>query len=91
MPNVLIRDVPEDDLDQIRSAAAERGTSLQNYLRDAVHAQAAYLRRQAALAKTAERLGGRPEVPADERRAVLDAIADVHSERADRLIDRPAQ
>jgi predicted DNA binding CopG/RHH family protein len=30
-----------DDLDQIRSAAAKRGTSLQNYLRDAVHAQAA--------------------------------------------------
>ncbi len=90
--------MPDDDLDQIRSAAAARGTSLQNYLhykylqylRDAVHAQAAYLRRQAALARTAERLDGRPEVPADERRAVLDAIADGHSERADRLIDRPA-
>ncbi len=90
MPNVLIRDVPDDDLDQIRSAAAERGTSMQNYLRDAVHAQAVYLRRQAAVTRTAERLEGRPEVPADERRAVLDAIADAHSERADRLIDRPA-
>ncbi|MGH3885278.1 MAG: hypothetical protein ACRDSZ_01710 [Pseudonocardiaceae bacterium] len=90
MPDVLIRDVPDDDLDQIRSAAAERGTSLQNYLRDAVHAQATYLRRQVALARTAERLDGRPEVPAEERRAVLDAIADLHFERADRLIDRPA-
>ncbi len=90
MPNVLIRDVPDDDLDQIRSAAAMRGTSLQNYLRDAVHSQAAYLRRQAALARTAERLSGQTEVPAEERGAVLDAIADGHSERADRLIDRPA-
>lgn len=90
MPNVLIRDVPGDDLDQIRSAAAKRGTSLQNYLRDAVLAQAAYLRRQEALARTAERLGGQPEVSAGERQAVLDAIADVHSERASQLIDRPA-
>jgi hypothetical protein len=57
MPNVLIRDVPGDDLDQIRSAAAERGISLQNYLRGAVLAQAAYLRRQEALVRTAERLG----------------------------------
>ena len=90
MPNVLIRDVPADDLDQIRSAAADRGTSLQNYLRDAVHAQAAYLRRQAALTRAAERLRDRTEVPADERRAVLDAIADAHTERADQLSDRPA-
>ncbi|MGH3873569.1 MAG: hypothetical protein ACRDSR_19020 [Pseudonocardiaceae bacterium] len=64
-----------DDLDQIRSAAADRGTSPQNYLRDVILAQAAYLRRHEALARTAERLGGRPEVPADERQAVLDAIA----------------
>ncbi|MGH4013689.1 MAG: hypothetical protein ACRDSL_07095 [Pseudonocardiaceae bacterium] len=90
MPNVLIRDVPGDDLDQIRSAAAERGTSLQNYLRDAVHAHATYLRRQAALARTAQRLGGRSEVPADERQAVLDAIADAHTERAGQTSNRPA-
>jgi hypothetical protein len=44
MPNVLIRDVPADDLDQIRSAAAARGMSLQAYLFEAVHAQAAHLR-----------------------------------------------
>lgn len=90
MPNVLIRDVPANDLDQIRSAAAERGISLQNYLRDAVLAQAAYLRRQKALARAAERLSGRPEVPAEERQAVLDGIADAHSERAERLINRSA-
>lgn len=90
MPNVLIRDVPADDLDQIRSAAAQQGTSLQSYLRDAVHAQAAYLRRQAALARVAERLRGRPDVPVDERRAVLDAVEDAHAERADRLSGRPA-
>lgn len=89
MPNVLIRDVPADDLDEIRSAAAARGTSVQGYLRDAVRAQASHLRRQAALAKTAERLLGRPEVPADERRAVLAAVADAHGERAAQLSDQP--
>jgi hypothetical protein len=56
MPNVLIRDVPADDLDQIRSAAAARGMSLQAYLFAAVHAQAAHLRRREALNQTAARL-----------------------------------
>ena len=90
MPNVLIRDVPADDLDQIRSAAVARGTSLQSYLRDAVHAQAAYLRRQETLTRVAERLRDRTEVPADERRAVLDTIADADPERAYQLSHRPA-
>ena len=90
MSNVLIRNVPADDLDQIRSAAAEKGTSVQSYLRDAVHAQAAYLRRQAALTRTAERLGARSAVPAEERNVVLDAIEDAHAKRADQLSDRPA-
>ncbi|MQA25532.1 MAG: hypothetical protein GEU94_08675 [Micromonosporaceae bacterium] len=64
--------------------------SLQAYLRDAVHAQAAHLRRRAALARAAERLSGRPGVPDVERRAVLDAVDDAHAERGDQLSDRPA-
>jgi len=91
MPNVLIRDVPEDDLDQIRSAAAQAGTSLQSYLREAVRAQATHLRRKAALARTVERLRGRPEVPTEERDAVLAAIADAHAQRAKDLSDRPTR
>jgi hypothetical protein len=90
VPNVLIRDVPAADLEQIRSAAADRGMSLQAYLREAVHAQAAHLRRRAALARTAERLRGQPGVPEGERQAVLDAVDDAHTERADELADRPA-
>lgn len=89
MPNVLIRDVPASDLDQVRSAAAAQGMSLQNYLRSTVQAQAAYLRRQTALAQTAKRLHGRPDVPNDARRAVLDAIETAHAERTDQLGDRP--
>jgi hypothetical protein len=89
MSDVLIRDVPAEDLDQIRSAAAEKGISVQKYLRDAVHAQAAYLRRQAALNRTAERLGGRSAVPPEERNVVLDAIEVAHAQRADQLSDRP--
>jgi hypothetical protein len=91
MPNVLIRDVPPDDLEEIRAAAAAQGVSLQNYLREAVHAQASYLRRQEALARTAERLRGRPEVPGQDREAVLDAIDAAHAERAGQLGDRPAR
>lgn len=91
MSNVLIRDVPPDDLEQIRSAAAEQGTSLQSYLLEAVHAQAAYLRRKEALARTSDRLRGRPSVPDCERDAVLDAIDNAHGERADELSDRFAR
>ncbi len=91
MSNVLIRDVPPDDLEQIRSAAAARGTSLQSYLREAVHAQATYLRRQEALVRTSQRLQGLPGVTADERDAVLDAIENAHDERANQLSDRSGQ
>lgn len=88
MTDVLIRDVLPEDLDLLRSAAAGQGTSLQGYLRDAVHAQASYLRRQAALSRTAERLRGQRHVPAKERRAVLDAVSDAHTERAKELSPR---
>ena len=43
---MLIRDVSPDDLERIRAAAAARGTSLQAYLKEALHSQASYLRRR---------------------------------------------
>lgn len=89
MPNVLIRDVPADDLEQIRSAAADQGQSMQAYLRDAVRMQAAYLRRRAALTRVAERLHGQAGVPEEDRRAVLDAVDEAHAERAEQLSDGP--
>ncbi len=85
MPNVLIREVPADDLERIRLEASQQGTSLQTYLRDAVHAQASYLRRQDALARIAEDLRDRPPVPEAERKAVLEAIEQAHQERAEQL------
>lgn len=90
MSNVLIRDVPSDDLEQIRSAAAARGTSLQKYLLEAVHAQATYLRRQNALATVAQRLQGTPEIADEERDAIRDAIDAAHQQRAAQLNDRPS-
>lgn len=63
---------------------------MQSYLRAAVHAQAVYLRRQAAIARTSERLRGRPEVPDSERRAVLAEVDRGHNERAEQLSGRPA-
>lgn len=91
MSSVLIRDVPADDLDQIRAAAAQRGTSVQSYLLDALHAQAVYLRRQTVLARTAERLRGQHEVAPEDRAAILQAIADAHDERSDQLSDQHSQ
>ncbi|MCV7382569.1 hypothetical protein [Mycolicibacter longobardus] len=85
MPNVLIRDVPVDDLDQIRSAAAARGVSLQAYLLEAMHAQAAHLRRRAALDRTAARLAQQPAVDEQDRTAVLDAIDEAHADRGEQL------
>ena len=88
MSNVLIRDVPTEDLDEIRSAAADRGTSLQSYLREALQAQASYLRRQAAVVRTTERLRQQDEVSGVDRAAVLQAITDSHDERSARLSEQ---
>ena len=82
---MLIRDVPPEDLDEIKAAAAARGVSVQSYLREAVQDQAAYLRRQNALSQAAARLANRPSVPDEERDAVLDAIDRAQDERAEQL------
>jgi hypothetical protein len=87
VPNVLIRDVPDDDLEQIRAAAAARGLSLQAYLREGLGMQAAQLRRAAAVAAVAARLSARPPVTQADRRAVMDAVASAHDERARTLGD----
>jgi hypothetical protein len=85
MANVLIRDVPAEDLDQIRSAAAAQGMSLQAYLLEAVHAQASQLRRREALNRTAVRLQHQRAVDEQDRQAVLEAIDDAHTDRGARL------
>lgn len=91
MPNILIRDVPGDDLDQIRSAASARGMSMQAYLRETVHAHAAHVRRRTALARAAERLRGTPGVTEQERAAVRAAIDEGHAERAEQLGSAPGR
>lgn len=91
MPDVLIREVPTGDLEDIRSAADAQGTSVQKYLRETVHAQAVYLRRQAALTTIAEGLEGASAMSDDDRQAVFDAIDDAHAERAEQLADRSNQ
>lgn len=91
MSDVLIRDVPAEDLERIRAAAVARGESLQSYLRDALQAQASYLRRQDALKRAEDRLSDRPQVPEGERQAVLDAVEAAHVSRADELGGRTSQ
>ena len=84
MTNVLIRDVPSEDLDRIRAEASAQGVSLQSYLRDALHAQARHLRRREALNRTAD-------VPEQERQNVLESIDSDHTGRAEDLADRAAR
>lgn len=91
MTNVLIRDVPSEDLDRIRAEASAQGVSLQSYLRDALHAQARHLRRREALNRTADRLRGGPDVPEQERQNVLESIDSDHTGRAEDLADRAAR
>lgn len=85
MSDVLIRDVPSEDLDVIRSVAAERGMSLQAYLLSAVQMHAAHERRQQTLRALDHELSGRPPVSPDDRQSVLDAVDEAHARRADDL------
>jgi hypothetical protein len=64
---------------------------LQAYLLEAVHDRAAQLHRRAALSRIDEHLRGRPAVSDDDRAAVLDAIDDAHTARAEQLGTRPAR
>ena len=88
MSDVLIRDVPPNELDVIRAAASAQGVSVQRYLRDSLHAQVMWIRRQEALQRAEERLRGRPAVSEEDRDAVLDAMDAATDERAAELADR---
>ncbi|MGH3674128.1 MAG: hypothetical protein ACRDU5_00010 [Mycobacterium sp.] len=60
--------------------------SLQAYLFEAVHAQAAHLRRREALNHAAARLAQeRAAVNEQDRQAVLEAIDEAHAERGAEL------
>ncbi|WP_154677585.1 hypothetical protein [Mycolicibacter icosiumassiliensis] len=50
-----------------------------------MHAQAAHLRRRAALNRVAARLTDQPAVTEQDRTAVLDAIDEAHAERGAQL------
>ncbi|PWJ53652.1 hypothetical protein SAMN06264364_11155 [Quadrisphaera granulorum] len=88
MPDVLIRDVPSEDLEVIRSVAAERGLTLQAYLLSAVQMHAAHERRQQTLRALERTLHGLPPVALEDRQSVLDAIGEALAERSDGLVAR---
>jgi len=89
--NVLIRDLPDGDLDELKVAAAARNMSLQGYLLETIRAQADHIRRHAALDRTTRRFHGRPTVTDEDRKAVLDAVDAAHADRAVQLGGDPAQ
>jgi len=88
MPNVLIRDVPDAELEELKAAAAARKMSLQSYLLQALHSQVAYARRQATLAEIEENVAGMSAVPESERTAVLEEMKDAVERRGEDLVDR---
>jgi hypothetical protein len=80
--NVLIRDVPEDDIAQLRADARAQGKSLQAYMLDLVHERAAAARNRRVVGQVAERLAATgPQV--DDTTAV-DVIAEARSRRSAR-------
>jgi hypothetical protein len=74
--DVLIRDVPADDLADLRAAAAAADQSLQGYLRVVMQAQADYVRRQRSLAAVEQRLAGRQPLHEGELHAAIDDLDD---------------
>lgn len=88
MSNVLIRNVPTGDLDEIRRAAAAEGTSMQEYLLQTLLARTAYLRRHEALARVKRRLDGGAPISEEDRRAAFDAFDDEIDEKARDLAAR---
>lgn len=75
MGNVLIRDVPENDMQVIKDAAARDGRSVQAYLLATLCDRAAYERRQAALRALDEHLAGETPLTDKDRDAVDAAVS----------------
>lgn len=77
MTDVLLRDVPDDELADLKAAADAAGMSLQGYLRsDVVGAHVTYLRRISAIAATERRLANRRPLSDAALDAALEAAAD---------------
>jgi hypothetical protein len=91
MTSVLIRDVPESDLDRIRAEAARQGSSLQNYLARLIEAHVAYLARREAIAAIERRVAGTPPLTEEDRAAVRAAMDEALDELGTRHADRPSE
>ncbi|MCO7221070.1 hypothetical protein [Klenkia sp. PcliD-1-E] len=76
MADVLIRNVPDEVLREIRASAAARDESLQASLSRILEDWAVHQRRQAALDRTAARLAGHPGAPTsvEQHEALLDEM-----------------
>lgn len=74
MGNVLIRDVPEPDMSQLRRAAEAAGISMQAYLLATLHERAVWEQRRLTLAEVADDLSETPELSAEDRAAARRAI-----------------
>ena len=77
MTDVLLRGLPDDELTELKAAAAAIQKSLQGYLRDDVlHAHVLYLRRLRALDAIEQRIADREPIPDAAREAAFSALDD---------------
>lgn len=76
MPNVLVRDIPDDVHAELQRRAEERGQSLQQYLVGELKRLAAKPSLDEALSRISRRRGGRV--------GLGQAVADISAERARR-------
>jgi hypothetical protein len=90
MPDLLIRNVTDADLQLIREAAAQEGISMQSYMLRNVQRHATYLRRQATLATLRSERGHRAPISDEDRAVIRKAMYDAFDELGERHADRLA-
>jgi hypothetical protein len=90
MPDLLIRNVDDADLAELRRAARAEGMSMQSYMLRTVQRQAVYERRQATLAAIRNELRGYGGMTDEDRAAVRQAMDEAIDELGERHADRLA-
>lgn len=85
MGDLLIRDVPELDVETLRAAASSAEQSLQRYLVEALRAHATFVRRQLTIDAIAQNLDHRTALSEADLRDAGDALtADLERSASER-------
>ncbi len=86
MTNVIVRNVPPNDVAVLKQAAADAGVSLQAYLGERLRNEAARRRRQEAVDRMRARMAGHSTLTAAE---VAESVSVAREERSKSMEVRP--